>query len=462
MRADRFSLIVDAKDFFRHAKSAMLQAKRSVYLIGWDFDARIELEPEGAALDGPNRIGKFVNWLSKTRPDLDVHILKWDLGLIHSLGRGETPAFLLYFGMRSRIDLRLDSAHPSGSAHHMKLLIVDDSVAFCGGIDMTMGRWDTRAHAEDQPGRKSPRGTPLPPWHDVTSCVSGPAARALGDLARDRWRWAAGDASDADAIESDPWPEGLEPQMTDIGLGIARTLPEYGERDEAREIEAATELIMRSAQCVLYIESQYLASRSLVEILAARLSEADGPEIVVLNPETADGWLESKAMDSARVRMMRKLKAADAHGRFRIYYPVNETNTPIYVHSKVMFADDRFLKVGSANLNNRSMGYDTECDLVLDSDGDIAAKAQVLALRDDLLAEHMDCDPQEVTAAIQAAGGSLIGAIEGLNPSSGRRLVPLEPHELAPEEEALAESDLADPIHPVSLREAIGSLFRRV
>ncbi len=461
-RADRFALIVDAEDFFRHAKSAMLQAKRSVYLIGWDFDARIELQPEGDALEGPNEIGPFVNWLSRTRPDVDVHILKWGLGLLHSLGRGETPAFLLYFGLRSRINLRLDRAHPPGGAHHMKLLIVDDQVAFCGGIDMTMGRWDTRGHEENRAGRCSPRGAPLPPWHDVTSCISGPLARVLGDLARDRWRRATGEAPEPDSVQSDPWPEGLVPQMKDIDVAVARTLPEYDGYEEVREIEAATLHVLRSARDVLYIESQYLASRRIVDVLEERLAEEGGPEIVVLNPETADGWLESKAMDSARVRMMRRLKDADVHDRFRIYYPVNGAGTPIYVHSKVMFADDRYMKVGSANLNNRSMGFDTECDLVVDAGEDEDVRAQIVAMRNDLLAEHLDCTADRVAEAIDAAGGRLVGAIEALNSAQGRRLVPLKPHDLSPEEEMLAESDLADPLRTVTLGEAVGSLFRRV
>ncbi len=40
------------------------------------------------------------------------------------------------------------------------------------------------------------------------------------------------------------------------------------------------------------------------------------------------------------------------------------------VHSKVMIVDDGFLRVGSANLNNRSMGADTECDLAFEASCD--------------------------------------------------------------------------------------------
>ncbi|WP_424931501.1 phospholipase D-like domain-containing protein [Amaricoccus macauensis] len=458
--AARFAFIVDAADFFFHAKRAMLSAKHSVYLIGWDFDARIELEPEGQTLEGPNQIGSFLNWLSKERPEVDLRVLKWDVGLLHSLSRGETPAFLFYWRIRQRIELRLDSAHPPASAHHMKLLVVDDSLAFCGGIDMTEGRWDTRAHEPGRDGRRDPSGgEELKPWHDATSCVSGPAARLLGDLARERWERATGDEVVPVDDTNDIWPEGLDPQFENIEIGVARTIPEYKNAPQVSEVEKATLAILESVQRTLYIESQYLASRRIAETMAKRLKEAEGPEIVVVCPRDSEGWLEPKAMDSARARMIELLRRADHDDRFRIYYPVNAGDQPIYVHAKVMIADDRVFKVGSANLNNRSMGYDTECDILIEGETPEEAD-QILAMRNDLVAEHLACDVQDVSRAIEKAGGSLVRAIDALNPKTGRRLLPIRTEEHSYDEEMLAESDAADPIRPVSPFEALMSLFR--
>lgn len=460
-RADRFSLIIDAADFFRHAKAAMVEARHRVFLVGWDFDARIELEPEQQTIEGPNRVGDFLEWLAETRPDLDVRILKWDIGALRSLGRGETPAFVLHWLMPRGIDFRLDSAHPTTSAHHMKLLIVDDVLAFCGGIDMTMGRWDTREHEEGRPGRNTPRGKPLGPWHDATSCVSGPAARALAELAGKRWYWATGEEVAPVGNDADLWPPGLWVDFTDVDIGIARTLPRYDDRPPATEILSATYAMLRRAERCLYIESQYLAARRVCEVLAERLGEEDGPEIVIINPDTADGWLEAKAMDTARVRMIQMLQEADIYDRFRIYYPVNAAGTPIYVHAKVMFADDTALKVGSANLNNRSMGYDSECDIILDAvtDGDVRAK--IALMRDGLVGEHLGRAAAQVSEAMAREGGSLIRAIEALNASDRMHLVRLRPRELSFGEELFAESDAADPIRPVGLRRILRSLTRR-
>lgn len=458
-RADRLSFIIDAADFFRLAKQAMLSAKHSVYLIGWDFDARIELEPEGKTLDGPNKIGQFLNWLAKSRPNLHLRVLKWDIGMLHSLGRGETPALLLYWRFRRRIDLRLDGAHPPISAHHMKILVVDDAIAFCGGIDMTAGRWDTRDHSEDRPGRREKSGETRMPWHDTTTCVSGPAARALGDLARQRWENATGEKIAPEEADSDPWPSELEPQFRDIDIGIARTIPEYKDQSQVTEIESATAAILRAARRTLYIESQYLASRKIADIMAERLREPDGPEIVVICPQTSDGWLELKAMDTARARVLEMLREADGGDRFRLFCPFNDGDNPIYVHAKVMIADDRILKVGSANLNNRSMGYDTESDILVEAESE-EDRRQITAIRNDLVAEHLNTTPDEVARLLESNGGSLVLTIDRANPKSGKRLVPIRIKEHDLDEEMLAESDLADPIRPVSIPEAITSLFR--
>ncbi|RIY02442.1 phospholipase [Aureimonas flava] len=458
-RAERFSVIVDAADFFFHAKQAMLAARHSILLIGWDFDARIEIEPERRTLEGPNRIGPLLDWLVRRRPDLDVRILKWDLGLLNSLARGETPVFMLNWMMGGRVRLKLDGAHPPLGAHHMKLLVVDETLAFCGGIDMTTGRWDTREHEEDRPGRRSPRGKPLGPWHDATSCLTGPAAGALAELARDRWAQATGEVLDPIAGARPIWPDGLGTDLRDVEIGIARTAPEYGARPQVCEIEAATLSVIAAARRNLYVESQYFASRRIALALAERLAEPDGPDIVVVNPDTADGWLEAKAMDSARIRLMRLLKRADRFDRFRIRFPVNAAGSPIYVHAKVMVADDRLLKLGSANLNNRSMGYDTECDLLIEArPGDEDTRRAILAKRDGLLAEHLGVSMETLGRALERHRGRLAGVVDELGEA---RLKPLPLRPLTVDEEMLAESDMADPERPVGWRTRLASLTRR-
>jgi len=457
-RADELAVIVDAADFFLAAKQAMLNAKRSVLIIGWDFDARIELEPEGKTLEGPNQIGSFLNWLAKSREDLEVRILKWDAGVMESLSRGETPFYILQWMTHGRVQMKLDHAHPPLAAHHMKILAVDDTVAFCGGIDMTLGRWDTCAHEEGRKGRRSPWGNQLGPWHDATTCVSGPAARMIGDLARQRWQRACGEELPQVEDGAATWPECLTPDFDDVTIGIARTIPAYEDSPQISEIEKLKLDIIRRAKKSLYIESQYFASITIALAIAERLREDDPPEIVVVNPDTAEGWLEAKVMDSARIQMMRRVLDADRHERFRILYPVNEAETPIYVHAKIMIADDEILKIGSANLNNRSMGYDTECDLVLEGT-DETARETIARIRNSLLAEHLGTSRAELEASLERSGGSMISAIRefGGEPPC-LRFIPMR--ELTDQEEALGDSDLADPERPRKFWQSLKGMVR--
>ncbi|MEV0687319.1 phospholipase D-like domain-containing protein [Nocardia sp. NPDC050378] len=448
-RADRLACIIDAADYFRYAKSAMLGARKRIVLIGWDFDTRIKFEPQEKTLDGPDRLGKFLSWLPKQRPDLDIYLLKWNVGAFAAIGRGMTPIFVANWLTDRRLHFEMDGAHPIGSAHHQKIIVIDDQLAFCGGIDMTVDRWDTSDHRDDNTYRTAPNGRRYGPWHDATTAVDGAAAKAIGELARARWKAATGqELGPVDEVAGDtPWPAELEPTMRSVDVGIARTLPELADRAEVREIEALYLAAIAGATRSLYIESQYLASRTLAEAIAARLREPDGPEIVLVLPRHADGWLEQLAMDGARRRLLHLLWKADTEHRLGVYYPVTADGAPIYVHAKVLVVDDRLLRVGSSNLNNRSMGFDTECDLAVEvtpatPDGEVLRET-ILGIRRRLLCEHLDTDPAKFDATL-AETSSLVRTVEALR-GEGRTLIRFEPETVADEDSPLAESELMDP-----------------
>ncbi|MBB3950822.1 phospholipase D-like domain-containing protein [Aureimonas jatrophae] len=447
--AERFAVIVDGADYYRFVKQAILKARFQVLMIGWDFDTRVEFEPGGRTLEGPNELGPFLNWMVAERnPALDIRILKWNLGILETVKRGETPFFVLQWLWGKGVTLKLDAAHPLAASHHQKIIIIDDAIAFCGGIDITKGRWDTREHRDGDPDRHSPRGQLLDPWHDATTCVTGEAARLLGDLGRARWSRATDEAvGTPPAHAGDLWPDGLEPALRNVEIGISRTMGAFDLYPQVSEIEAMTLAAIASARRHLYIESQYFASRRIAEAIAARLAEPDGPEVVVVNPESQDGWLEEKTMGAARARLLRLVHRADRHQRFGIFYPVTREGEPIYVHAKIMIVDDRFLKIGSSNLNNRSMGFDTECDLSLEADGDDAVAGAIRHIRDDLIAEHLDMRREEVEHALRR-DGSILRLVRESGREGRRQLVPLPVRELDAADEALGEAELVDPERP--------------
>jgi len=450
--AGRFAFIFDGADYFVALRRALLKARHSILLVGWDFDTRIAL---GDSNDGgPERLGDFILWLADRRPSLEIRLLRWDTGAFKAMLRGNTLWTILRWKAHPRITLKLDARHPLAGSHHQKIVAIDDSIAFCGGIDITMQRWDTREHLDDDPRRIGPGGRPEGPWHDATSAFDGDAARAVGDLARARWLAATGQALRPCEECHDCWPEGLEPTFTDMRLGIARTIPRMDGVEPVHEIEAAWVDMIRCAKRWIYAESQYFASRRIAHAIAGRLSEEDPPEIVIVTPQAVDGWLEPLAMDTARAKLVQALRRIDRHGRLRIFHPQTAGGTPIYVHAKVMVVDGRVLRVGSSNFNNRSMRLDTECDVILsvDEPGNAGLSDGITALRDDLLAEHLGVAPEAVTAQIEETG-SLIAAVEALR-GPGRSLVPYEIPELSGFAEWLAENEILDPNGPDEIFES--------
>ena len=130
-------------------------------------------------------------------------------------------------------------------------------------------------------------------------------------------------------------------------------------------------------------------------------------------------------MDVLRARVLARLHKADRYGRLRVYYPRLATrDTAIYVHAKVMVMDDDLLRIGSANLANRSMGLDTECDLAIESEGRPEVIAAIRGFRAKLLAEHLGL-PAERVSEMVARTGSLIETVEALRGEGEHDLVPL-------------------------------------
>ena len=452
-KAGRAAVVIDACDYYRLARRAMLKAKSQILLIGWDVDTRVTLTNEEEPKGVPTVLGPLLTWLSHHRPELNIYILAWDEGMLHVPGRGTTPFRMLRWAFDPKISFKWDGQHPLNASHHQKILVIDDSLAFCGGIDITALRWDTREHLDEQPGRRRPfTRRKYDPWHDATMAVDGDAARALGDLARVRWEVATGDKLVAAPRGSDPWPDELEPGFRDVEVGIARTRGKTGSLAEIREIEKLFVDLIDCAKHFVYVETQYFASRVIAEAIARRLSEDDGPEFVVLNPRNAWGWLDETVMSPARAELMRSIDERDIFGRFAVYAPITEKGADIYVHAKVMIVDDCYLKVGSANMNNRSMGLDSECDVAIEAVGRDDVRRRIGEIRADLLAEHLGVAPAEVAKCF-AETGSLIKCIERLR-GKKRTLVPLDPGDPNDIKKAMARSEIFDP-------EAPGELFER-
>ena len=454
-RAQRLAFLIDGAAYFAAVRSAVSQARRSVFILAWDFDSRIRLVPDGANDGFPEPLGEFLKEVVRRQRDLRMYVLAWDFVFLFAADREWIPLYKL--GWRThphpRLSFRLDDKHPLSGSHHQKVVVVDDAVAFVGGLDLTHGRWDTPRHPRDEPRRLDAHGRQSRPNHDVQAIVDGAAARVLGELCRDRWQRATGRQAQPvdEAPASVPWPRGLAPEITDIDVAIARTDPGYLTHERAEEIRHLYVDAIAAAQRVMYLENQYFSSSVVGAALARRLHAAQAPEVVVVSRLTEEGWLEERTMGVLRARLHSRLQAAESHDRYRLLYPhvpgLEQPNL-LNVHSKVLVMDDELCSVGSANFNNRSMGFDTECNIAIEAHGEERTRRVIAGLRNRLLAEHLGMQPEEVAAQFARQGGSLIETLDALK-RPGRTLEPIDPAVSVANDRLVSASALVDPERPV-------------
>jgi phospholipase D1/2 len=467
-----FKLLIDAEAYFSAVRAAIAQAQRSVFILGWDIDSRMLLTPAGADDGFPEPLGDFLYAVIAARPHLHVHILNWDFAMLYALEREWLPVYKLGWRKQPRLSYRMDARHPVGASHHQKVVIIDDRLAFVGGLDLTRCRWDTPEHAGEHPLRHDPLGTPYPPFHDVQAMLDGDAAAALGELARTRWERAGGKPlkppklqefalkkANVNNDEHVIWPAACEPDLTDFNIAIARTEPAHLGHSGVYEIRQLYLDAIAHARRFLFFENQYFTANVLGDVLSARLNDEDAPEVMVISPQLQSGWLEHATMGALRARIHQRLKAADHHGRYRMYCPhlpdLNEAC--LNVHSKVFAADDDVFCVGSANMSNRSMSFDTECNLIIETQGGETQQTRmrkaIAAMRNRLLAEHLNVAAETVANAIKQHDG-LHAAVAALQ-SEGRTMLPLDPAP-APEFDALApELAVFDPERPIDADELV-------
>lgn len=452
---DRAAILIDAVAYFRAFKQAVLRAEHSILIVGWDFDSHTLLEwPDVASPDAPNELGPLLRHVAAERPELLVRVLVWDAPRLYSPDREWLAERRLSRGREGNIHFVRDNAHPIGGSHHQKLVIVDNRLAFVGGLDLSRDRLDSSAHAPNDDRRKNGDGSAYSPYHDVQVAIDGPVVRDLVELGAARWHDATGEELDREPAANDPWPETLRADFSGVEVAVARTQARWRDRPRVNEIERFYCDQIRHARHTVYFENQYLSSDTIADALCASLDEETGPEIVLVIPRDSTGWLEATTMGKLRDPVVNRLRAADRNDRLRILCPVvGETgNTAVKVHSKVTIVDDRYIRIGSSNLNNRSMGLDSELDLVFDVSPqsvavDEAQPSAAASFRNRLLAEHLDCTSEQVAGAI-AGHASMIAAIDALRAMEGRTLVDFQTDREVPVDPVGFEATISDPHGP--------------
>lgn len=373
-------------------------------MAGWQFESNVQLVlgKEAECCDHPTELVAFLRSLCEQRPELEVHILAWDASPIFTFER--EPLQRLFFSARGhkRIHYKMDNAHPFGASQHQKLVVVDRSVAFVGGLDVCQSRWDRRRHDAQDADRHKPNGACYPPFHDVQAYVTGEAVDTLREWFCERWKKAQG----YEIPERELPRRDLEVKSSfDIddatAIGLARTLPRMEEPHTAR-VGELYELHLRAianAERVIYMENQYFSCDELGDAFERRMRRGGPPlDIVIVLPEKSAGFKERISIGVYQQRILERLGkvAKDTGHHLGVYYQATQGakgDVPVFIHAKVLAVDDRFLLISSANASNRSMGFDTELGIAWEAPQPTASLRNA---RMELLAEHVGIAPEEL------------------------------------------------------------------
>jgi phosphatidylserine/phosphatidylglycerophosphate/cardiolipin synthase-like enzyme len=366
-------LLLDGGQALPRIAEALSGARSHVHIAGWHITPDFALTRGGQA-------PRLRDLLGDLAERVEVRVMLW-AGAPLPVFKPARPAVRRVreeLTRGTRVRCVLDSHERPMHCHHEKLVIVDGEVAFVGGIDLTSLGGD-RFDDSDHPmrGRLG--------WHDASSRVRGPAVADVAAHFAARWREVAGER-----LDHAPPP----PPAGEVELQVVRTVPEkvYGfcPDGDFRILESYTRAL-RSASKLVYLESQFLWSTQVVEILADKLREppSDDFRVVVLLPAKPNN-----GADTTRGQLGILAEADDGAARFLAATISSRSGSvagPLYVHSKIGIVDDAWLTVGSANLNEHSFFNDTEMNVVACD----PALARQTRLR--LWAEHLERPMDEVS-----------------------------------------------------------------
>jgi phosphatidylserine/phosphatidylglycerophosphate/cardiolipin synthase-like enzyme len=359
-------VLVDGAAALARMADDLARAEASVLMAGWHFTPSFRLR-----LDGPT----LRELLAGLAERVDVRVLAWagaPLPLFKP-SREDVRAACDALTRGTRIRMALDRRERPMHCHHEKAIVIDDRVAYVGGIDLTTlagSRWDVPEHpARGELG-----------WHDAAVRIEGPLLADVWSHLALRWREVTGESLGA--------PPHVEPRGT-TRAQLVRTVPEkvYDAlpRGEFRIAEAYVRAL-RSARSLIYLENQFLWSPELLEILEDKLRRPPSDEFRLVLVLPADA---NNGRDDTRGQLAR-LIAVDPGERLlacALYQPGDAQ--PVYVHAKIGIVDDAWLTLGSANLNEHSLFNDTELNVVT-CDAELARATRLRLWREHLRRDDVD------------------------------------------------------------------------
>jgi phosphatidylserine/phosphatidylglycerophosphate/cardiolipin synthase-like enzyme len=365
-------ILIDGAEALPRMATQLARAESHVHIAGWYFSPDFALARD----EEPTILRDLLAGLAER---VEVRVLVWAGAPLPPFrpSRGMVRRMRESLCKGTQIQCALDKKERPMHCHHEKTIVIDDRVAFVGGIDLTSessDRFDSSAHhARGQVG-----------WHDASAQITGPAVADVAEHFRMRWQEVTGEEL---ASSETPQPTG------DVELQIVRTVPEhvYAARPDGdfRVLESYVRAL-RSAQRLIYLENQFLWSPEIAEILRDKLLSppADDFRLLIVLPAKPNA-----GGDDTRGMLAELVEADAGAGRFlacTLFARAGRLADPVYVHAKIGIVDDAWLTLGSANLNDHSLFNDTEMNVVAHDE----ALARQTRLR--LWAEHLELSIEQV------------------------------------------------------------------
>lgn len=362
----QLELYLSTKEYYLELYENFQKARHSIFILGWDVHSEVDLAPHLKNPDYPTKLHQLLIRLAKENKDLNIYILPWEYILFYITEREILLAAKLDWLSPSNIHLRWDGYNPIASSQHQKIVVIDDSVAYCGGLDLTMSRWDDQELEVHNKLRLDSHQRSYPPFHDIQIRCEKQNAFSFAKLVRERWKLVTN--KEIPFLESISFNKNIIDNRRGMTLHVKnqvmlQTRPVNIDGKLKNEIEDCYRSLFEHAQKSIYIENQYLTSSLVIESIVNCLNKEDGPEIVIVLPKFSGDWLEQETMGRLQYFSLLKLKEVKNFQKLRIVFPDDkelEGKDYIVVHSKIILVDDRHLLVGSANLTNRSMRMDSE------------------------------------------------------------------------------------------------------
>lgn len=367
-------LIVCGKSYFKRLKESFLGAKKSIYICGWSLNLKTIMDANGTTLE---------DVLFSLPETVEIKILIWDYIIFYIPDRDPFMALHLAVKNKKNIQFERFDFHPVMSSMHAKMAIVDEETLFLGGIDIDLERRDGEYNLANDPERQEKGGQKYQPFRDYALKFQGDSAVFFTGLFKQLWKSQLAQRSEfvSETVSHE-----------DSNVFFTRTIPKF--KDNPKDVSSFKmhSWLIANAKKYIYIENQYLTSDKIVDALVQRLSEVDGPEVVIVVSYGKMPIIEKVSMGALLTESVKALLKSDPHKRLKVYTLVSSgenVSEYVKVHSKCMLVDDYFLKIGSSNINNRSMEFDYELDAVVMGAEVAEYKRQIFST---LLTHGEDCE----------------------------------------------------------------------